>query len=122
MTETSAELATITEYGPPYWDDRAWDPERVEQRERRLFRALGTGDAAKVLKQLEALEERHEDMHKEYGKTRAFALDFVGVDILAAEMVEPDIELGAAVAVPVEPAEWPTMPRSSRLEELGIYR
>ena len=75
MTD-SKELAIITGYEPPYYDDRAWNPDRIDQRERRMFRALATGDPAKVEKALAALERRYVAMREPYGKTRAFALDY----------------------------------------------
>jgi hypothetical protein len=67
------------------YDDRAWDPELVAPRERRLFRALGTGDGEKVLNALERLEARSQAMRAEYGNVRAFAYEYVVTDMKPVE-------------------------------------
>jgi hypothetical protein len=73
------QLATIKEYGPPYWKERAWDLSDFEDWEWEMLAAVkvsGTQSVEDDVTHMETSKETREQWGKPYGKTRAFGYDF----------------------------------------------
>ena len=77
------ELVTFTPYGPPYWEKRAWNPNGRNGWEKKALVALELG-SAESLEKLLTQRERLQKWREPYGKSRAFALDYMP-DILAGK-------------------------------------
>lgn len=77
------ELATFTPYGPPYWDEKAWDDSDRDPFEKKLLAGLRMQNIRKLDQAITKETRRNKALAEPVGKGRLFGLTDVPGDILA---------------------------------------